>query len=165
MVQSGHEPVARAGTQVGREVQPGTDRDDQDPGEELQELEWHLGRCGQHHQANVRGGPDQHDVQERPDPRPLPKGQPQQEDRDAQRDADRPERNAQVVPEPLVERLPRTQAESGAGHARDPDPEADDPHQQSRQATQDDGRLPALAHRPMVGASRGRRVAVAHSAS
>ena len=138
---AGHEPIARTGPKVRREVDRTPEPDDHDAAQHQGEL----GRNGDggrdEGDRDVGGGPDEDDVQERPQPGPLAERPPQREDRDAEEDAHGPDLQAEMVGDALVERLPRPEAQARLDHHRDA-------HAEERRGP---GAGRAVAARPLEG--------------
>ncbi len=74
VMDAGHQPIARSGPEVGREIQRTADGDDRDPQEHDHEANGQglgrlgRGRRGQHGDAHVGRRPDGHDVEQRARP-------------------------------------------------------------------------------------------------
>lgn len=117
-VQSGHQAVARTGTESRTDVQPGRQGEEQHAAEEDEHLHDESVRGGQDRECHLHARAHEEDVRDGADPRTLAERDPQQQDEEPDDVRDPADPDAGLARESLREHRPRVEADSGAHHDR-----------------------------------------------
>jgi hypothetical protein len=131
--EAGHEPVARARSEAGTDVETRGDPIEHDAAREEGRPRTHLVGRRQDGERGVRGESDHDHIGDRAVAGALPKRNPQQQNEQADPVHDPADRQAGALRQALVQDVPGRQAEVGPHHQGDAQPEQHQPQVQVHQ--------------------------------
>ena len=116
--QPGHQPVPRAGAELGADVERAGQPVEHHPADQQPGARGRLVGRGEHPEHGVGDHPDHHHVGDRAEPGQLPDRHPQREHHHPDQDHHRAERQPGAGREPVVQHVPRVEAQAAADDHR-----------------------------------------------